>query len=83
MLRFYHADLENDVDIAINDSPLLMDGSIWQNCKNFLQGSDQKKDHVINFIPVKNADGELTAYGYQDHEANRELRMLRELRENA
>ena len=83
MLRFYHTNLENDGDITINDNSLLMDGKIWQNCRSFLQESDQKKDHVIELIPVKDAEGELIAYGYQDHEANRELRMLRELRENA
>ena len=83
MLRFYHTDLENDSNIAKYDSSLLMDGEIWKNCRRFLQGADQKKNHVIDLIPVKNADGELIAYGYQDHEANRELRMLRELRENA
>lgn len=83
MLRFYRTDLKNDNDIAINDRSLLMDGDIWQNCRSFLQGYNQKKDHVIDLIPVKDAEGELTAYGFQDHEANRELRMLRELRENA
>lgn len=83
MLRFYRTNLKNDNDIAIYDRSLLMDGDIWQNCRSFLQGSDQKKDHVIDLIPVKDAEGELTAYGFQDHEANRELRMLRELRKNA
>ena len=78
MLRFYHADLKNDSNITINERSLIMDGDIWQNCKSFLQGSDQKKEHVIDLIPVKDADGELIAYGYQDHEANRELRMLRD-----
>ena len=83
MFRFYHTNLENNGDIVINDNLLLMDGDIWQNCRSFLQGFDQKKRHVIELIPVRDAEGELTAYGYQDHEANRELRMLRELRENA
>ena len=78
MLRFYHTNFKDNNDIAINDNSLLMDGDIWQNCKSFLQGSDQKKEHVIDLIPVKDADGELIAYGYQDHEANRELRMLRD-----
>ena len=82
MLRFYHTDLEDDGSITIDDNSLLMNGSIWHNCRSFLGKSDQKQDHTINLIPLKQADGELAAYGYQDHEANRELRMLRELREN-
>ena len=82
MLRFYHTNIKNDSVIVINDKSLLMDVSIWQDCRNFLQESGQKKNHVIDLIPVKDTDGELIVYGYQDHEANRELRMLRELREN-
>ena len=82
MLRFYRTNLKNDNNIAINDKSLLMDSDIWQNCRSFLQGSDHKKDHDIDLTPVKDAEGELIAYGFQDHEANRELRMLRELREN-
>lgn len=82
MLRFYRTKLEYDSDYAINDRLLLMDGNIWQNCRRFWQGADRKKNHIIDLIPIKNADGELIAYGYQDHEADREVRMLRELREN-
>lgn len=82
MLRFYHTNIKNDSSISINDNVLLMDGSVWQNCRSFLQGYDQKKEHIIDLIPVMDAEGKLTAYGYQDDEANRELRMLRELREN-
>lgn len=82
MLRFYHTNLEND-NIAIDENPQLMDNSIWHNCRSYLQKSGQKQSHIINLIPVKNTDGELVAYGYQDEEANRELRMLRELWENA
>ena len=82
MLRFYYSNLENDSDVAINDKSLLMDVDIWKNCRSFLQESGQKENHVIDLIPVKDSDGELIAYGYQDREADRELRMLRELREN-
>ena len=82
MFRFYHTNLENDNNITIDEEPLLMDSGIWHNCRRHLQKSDQKQGYTIHLIPVKNADGELVAYGYQDDEANRELRMLKELREN-
>ena len=82
MLRFYHTDIKNDNSISISDNSLFMDGSIWRNCRSFLRGYDQKKNHIIDLIPAIDAEGELIAYGYQDDEANRELRMLRELREN-
>ena len=54
-----------------------MDDNIWQNCRDFLCEFDQKKDsNIIDLIPVKDADSEPTAYGYQNHEANRESRYL-------
>ena len=83
MFRFYQTNLENNSNITIDEEPLLMDCSIWHKCRNYLQKSDQIQGNAIHLIPVKNADEELIAYGYQDDEANRELRMLRELKENA
>lgn len=53
MLRFYHTDLKNDCNIAINERSLLMDDNIWQNCRDILWEFDQKKDpNIIDLIPV-------------------------------
>ena len=81
MLRFYHTKLENYSNVAINDNSLIMDGGIWQNCRNLIWTLDQKQNHLISLVPVRNVSSELIAYGYQDNEANRELRMLKELTE--
>lgn len=83
MLRFYHTNLEDDSNVTIDDNPLIMDSSIWLNCRRLLKEFDQKQYRAIHLVPVKDANGGLMAYGYQDDEANREIRMLRELKENA
>lgn len=73
MLRLQNGKYESDDNVTISSNPLLMDSSIWENCKNIL-------NDTIQLIPVKNIDGEVVAYAYQNDEANRELRMLKELR---
>ncbi|MDE7282482.1 MAG: hypothetical protein K2N85_02675, partial [Lachnospiraceae bacterium] len=81
MLRFYHSKLEKNNDVAINDNSLIIDSSLWQNCRNIIQTYEQKQNYLICLFPIRNVSGELIAYGYQDNEANRERRMLKELAE--
>lgn len=71
MLRFY----EVDVMEAVQHSDfLVMDCNIWK------QGREYFKHHrYVEKIPVKNKDGEIICYAFQDADANRELRMLQEL----
>ena len=73
MLRLQNREFINQDQMVICEKSLIMNESIWQNCINTLNDKEQ-------FIPIKNTNGELLAYGFQDHEANRELRMLKELR---
>ena len=85
MLRFYCKEIECGDTFRIAEDGLYMDDSIWNNCKRFLadwDDWDEEEDCTISLIPVRNAVGELIAYGYQDSEADRELRMIRELKEN-
>ena len=70
MLRFKN--IKPNGNMTNNDA-LVFGSNLWRDCKKFLSDENQ-------YIPVKDAEGELAAYGYQDEEANRELRMLKELR---
>lgn len=81
MLRLHHTEIENHQGVNINENFLLLDENIWQNCKNILRQEDKDQDEMTHLIPAKDLDGRLVGYGYQDNEANRELRMLRELRD--
>lgn len=81
MLRLW--DIEMDYDSAIvNEKALTINHNIWNECKDLLKECDKYRDPVIRLIPIKNEANELIAYGFQDSEANRELRMLKELEDN-
>lgn len=82
MLRFYSKEIECGDTFHIAEDGLYMDDGIWNNCKRFLPDWVEEEDCAITLIPVRNSVGELIAYGYQDSEADRELRMIRELKEN-
>lgn len=79
MLRLYNVGIRNFQGIVINEDSLILDKSIWKKCKENLKQEKQEKNDIIHLTAVKNQNDELIAYGYQDNEANRELRMLREL----
>lgn len=84
MLRLYKSNIDKDYNknIEIDESPLVMDNNLWKYCQENLKKSEWYQDGFIHLIPIVNMADELVAYGYQDNEANRELRMLKELREN-
>lgn len=82
MLRFYSREFKENDNVKISEQSLIFDSNIWENCVSILKECDQHQDGMINLVPIKNELEKIAAYGYQDNEANRELRMLKELREN-
>lgn len=82
MLRFYVTEWIRNRGIRINGRTLLMGNDVWKDCRDILREGDDGPKDTVNVIPIRNGEGELVAYGYQDWEANRELRMLAELREH-
>lgn len=84
MLRFCGENLvrqREGVNITIEESYLMFDKSIWQNGRDYFKRNGCHDVTRLQIIPVLNAEGGLICYGWQDVEANRELRMLRELEE--
>ncbi len=81
MLRFYRDTFKENDRIKISKKSLNIGNDIWNNWKNILKEYDDQ-DCVRCLVPVTNASGEIIAYGYQDSEADRELRMLKELKKN-
>lgn len=71
---------QRDYALAAAREPLRFCASIWEEgrerCRYFPRGSE---DRAVT--PVLNERGETVCFSYQDNEANRELRMLRELRQ--
>lgn len=82
MLRFKYFEVEGNNNAIANEKVLHMDNKIWDNSKRILFGYDKEQNHTMNMLPVRDAAGTLVAYGYQDNEADRELRMIRELAGN-
>lgn len=82
MLRFLNTEFVNSNKMMINNQSLLMDNTIWENYRLMLAKDRQYKENIFQFTPIKTMENKVVAYGFQDNEANRELRMLKELRQN-
>ena len=82
MIRFYDRTLlnEDDTDFIIASKEILFDENIWQSGKEYFKHNLSSRDtETIQMLPVTDRNKELLCYAWQDNEANRELRMLREL----
>ncbi|MDE7431625.1 MAG: hypothetical protein K2N34_06915, partial [Lachnospiraceae bacterium] len=73
MIRFCNKDIDN---LDVNQNHLILDGAIWQKGREYFA-----HHHSAELVPVLNQNLQLICFAYQDWEANRELRMLRELNE--
>lgn len=75
----YHSLLNNmDISEAISRKYVTLDDNIWQNIRHIFIESNT---NGYNLIPVVDKEGQLISFAYEDVEANREIRMLRELME--
>lgn len=67
-----------NVDGAIRKEYVLWDDDLWENARKcFKQGEEGL------LLPVLNEEYQLMCFAYNDVDANREIRMLRELQESA
>lgn len=84
MIRFCEENISenSNVDIAMVSEYLTLGENLWNDGKEYLKGSFGYDTADVQMIPVNNKNHEFICYAYQDNEANRELRMLKELRGN-
>ncbi len=69
-----------DVYQAVLEDSVTLDKEIWKNARNFFKNYESSYgEHVL--LPVVDKEGRLVCFAYEDPDANRELRMLRELTE--
>lgn len=69
-----------DVYSAILEDYVVLDADIWKNARHyFSQYKSSFGEHVL--LPVVDKMGQLVCFAYEDSDANREIRMLRELSE--
>lgn len=81
MIRFYDNQIKEteDVDVITAAGHITFSKNIWNDGKEYFKQNLCFDPAVIHLLPVENEKHEIICYAYQDREANRELRMLKEL----
>lgn len=84
MLRFCgKKQTESDsLDVVILEERVLMNDELWQNGKAYFRRIERENIITVPCLPIVSEEGNIICYGWQDDEANRELRMLNELGKN-
>ncbi len=80
IITYYSLLCALSIDGAIIKEYVILDQDVWQNAREIFK----KKGHNVREIiplPVLNKNNQLICFAYQDDDANREIRMLRELKE--
>lgn len=81
MIRFYEDKPADSLymDIAILSESIILGKNVWDEGKELFRKNLDQDIANVKMVPVTSEKGEIIGYAYQDAEANRELRMLREL----
>ncbi len=79
----YHSLLYNsDLDMAIDKEMLVLNEDVWSNARKMFKNHRSYLDKYP-LLPVVNDAGQLISFAYEEGDANRELRQLRELMEES
>jgi len=84
MIRFLNKNLKgvDGIEVCIRKKGILLNENIWLKGKEYLKESGGVFSfQKIPLFPLVSPQNEIIGYGYQDAEADRELRMLREIQE--
>lgn len=68
------------IDAAILKEYVILDQDVWKNVREIFNKGGRNHRRVIP-LPVLDIDHNLICFAYEDMDANREIRMLRELKE--
>lgn len=79
MIRFYDNELKKPEDVVMAVEHIMFGKDIWTDGKEYFKQNICFDPAVIQLLPVENEKHKIICYAYQDREANRELRMLKEL----
>lgn len=81
MLRFCEKDFtaSNDIQVIEVEKCVFLDKDLWKNGREHFKCGMFDGSDKVRLLPIVDKRRELVCYGYQDNEANRELRMLKEL----
>lgn len=81
MLRFCEKGFakEDSMRVTISDIHIGFDENVWKNGREFFKQNMNDGSADILMVPIEDKKGKIVCYGWQDAEANRELRMIKEL----
>ncbi|MBD5449607.1 MAG: hypothetical protein HDR28_05535 [Lachnospiraceae bacterium] len=84
MIRFCERNIEKNIhmDVAILSERSMLGENVWNVGKEYFRDNLCRDTIDVRLLPIINENHEVFCYAYQDNEANRELRMLKELRKN-
>ena len=81
IITYYSLLYAISLDGAILKDHVILDQDIWQNAREIFKKMGHNNTLNTFPIPVFSKDYQLICFAYQDEDANREIRMLRELKE--
>ena len=70
------------LDIVIAEESIRFDKDLWRNSRMYFKNYFSEDVTIMRLLPIVDGNGNLVCYGWQDGEANRELRMIKELSQN-
>lgn len=70
----------DDIYESIEKGYVILDDMIWENGRHYFDRRTSALGEIVQ-LPILNKERQLVCFAYQDEEADRELRMLRELKE--
>lgn len=81
MIRFYESKPTNSsyMDITILSENIVLGEKVWNKGRELFRKNLSGDITSVKMVPIESENGEIICYAYQDTEANRELRMLKEL----
>ncbi len=80
MITYYSLLHSVSINNAILRKHVTLDKNIWKNIRHLFNESGRNE---YELVPVVDAEGQLISFAYEDADANREIRILRELMETS
>ncbi|MFW5650255.1 MAG: hypothetical protein ACOCNC_02565 [Acetivibrio ethanolgignens] len=70
-----------NIEEAIQKEYVIKGPDMWRECREYFAGYEKKREEESVLLPVLDQNRNLIYFAYEDKEANRELRILKELEE--
>lgn len=76
-ITYYDLSSHDNIREILQREYVFLNKDVWENGRNYFFNCKRKEEIIL--LPVVNEKKEVVCFAYEDNQANRELRMLREL----